>query len=217
MSRRTRVGTAIRVFGVLAAVAAAGLLLVPESVLGFPAVSALVAALAGLDPRRFVLLLSGAVGLLALVLALIRGAGRPTLEGFDEFRERPPEAVTESEAPRSGVAFDRRIAAAVEGSEDGEAAVRERLRSSAVQAYARTTGTDEPAARATVAMGRWTDDATAAAFLAAPGGPSPSLGSRIRLWLDPAAERRRRVEATVAALESLLDGEDDAGERRWPR
>ena len=213
----SRARTAVWLVGLLAAVGAAVLLVAPGSLLRRPALRAAVSALAGVDSRQFALLLATAVGLLGLVLALIRGVGRPVEEGLERLRERPPEAVTESEAPRHGAAFDRRVAGAVEGVRRQRASVRGRLRSTAVRTYARATGSDESAARRAVAAGTWTDDPTAAAFLAAPDGPAPSLVSRLRLWLDPVAERRRRIEATVDAVESLVEDDRGAGDRGWSR
>jgi len=94
----------------------------------------------------------------------------------------------------------------VGGDERAGEAVDERLRGLVVARLTRE-GYDRAAADRAVATGGWTDDRTAAAFLAGEGGPVPTLGSRLRLWLDPESERERRIRRTVAALDDFADAE----------
>jgi len=62
-----------------------------------------------------------------------------------------------------------------------------------------------------VAAGTWTDDRVAAGFLGDDRATAWTFSERLRLWLAPERETRRRAERTVAALRRELDGY----ERRW--
>ena len=83
---------------------------------------------------------------------------------------------------------------------DADGEIRETLRATAVETLVQRSGVDRQSARAAVREGTWTDDRLAVALV----GPAQfPLRSRLRAWLDPAGERRRRVERTVAAIERL--------------
>lgn len=66
-------------------------------------------------------------------------------------------------------------------------------------------------AESLVAAGTWTDDRVAAGFLGDERATAWTFGERLRLWLAPERETRRRAERTVAALRRELDRH----ERRW--
>lgn len=71
--------------------------------------------------------------------------------------------------------------------------VRERVRATAVRAYARSNSVDEDAATEAVATGVWTDDRVAAAFVGDRRAPRNPLRERLRGWLHPGRAFRRRA------------------------
>ncbi|WP_436932767.1 DUF7269 family protein, partial [Halosimplex halobium] len=117
-----------------------------------------------------------------------------------------PETATAPEGTLAAGDLDESVERAVAGDERAREAVEDRLRRLAVARLTRT-GRDREAADRAVAEGTWTGDRTAAAFLSGADGPVATLGSRLRLWLDPKGERERRIERTVAALDGLADPE----------
>ncbi|MEF8853031.1 MAG: hypothetical protein V5A28_11550 [Haloarculaceae archaeon] len=201
-----RLRAAVGAVGVLAtavaAVAVLGTALAPVG----GALDPLVAALSGLGPRGLVLASVAVVALGFLVSLLVPGEERVLAddggaERFEELLDRPPEGVARR-APRTGEALDDDVSRAVAGNDRALARVRERLGDLAVAVLARQNdGFEEPAE--VVATGAWTDDRTAAAFLAGPGGPVPAVRSRVRLWLDPETERERRIRRTADAIDAL--------------
>ncbi|MFB6087694.1 MAG: hypothetical protein ABEJ85_04165 [Haloarculaceae archaeon] len=201
VDHRSVVGGVGLIVTALAAVAVVS----PSTILGTGPLSAVAQWLAAQDLRKLFLLLSIPVGVY-LSVAARSGTDDDVLVGDDEPSEfataveTPPERVTGDEAVRSGAELDEDVAAAIGGGREELGAVRERLRTLAVATLADDAGLDRATAREAVATGDWTDDRTAGAFLADEQGPAHSLGSRIRLWLDPAAERERRVRATVTAI-----------------
>jgi hypothetical protein len=111
-----------------------------------------------------------------------------------------PEA-SDATAERGAVDhLDADVRAAVQSGGDSLAAVRERLRATATAAYADAAAVPVETAARAVDDGAWTDDALAADFLA---DRELSGRARLRLWLRPARERRRRVERTIGAIERL--------------
>lgn len=163
------------------------------------------------------MLAGGALVALSLVgSALVPSAERRlsddgASERFERLVSRPPEAVVDG-APRTAAAFDATVERAVAGDEQSLERVRERLAGLTVAALDgrvddQTTGTDDRR----VATGTWTDDRTAAAFLAGPEGPSQTLAARIRHWLAPERERRRRIRRTVAAIQNPADRRNPGG------
>jgi hypothetical protein len=158
------------------------------------------ATLPGVDPQGLLLQASLLVGLVAVAIAI--NASRAA--GVDGPADSPvPEQVTAARQESTGQALDDRITAAIEGEEGALAAVRDRLRAVAVGAYAGEHGTSREAAARVVQTGRWTQERTAAAMLSDGSGETHSIPARLRLWLDPAAERRRRLARTVEAIERL--------------
>lgn len=84
--------------------------------------------------------------------------------------------------------------------------VRERVRTAAVETVAEAQRCSRPAARERIESGDWTDDADAAAFLADETLDPPGVGRRVALRLRRENWFRRRVDATVTALEALEGG-----------
>lgn len=152
---------------------------------------------------------SGALALGLLWIARGGSAADEELQApdaFDAATHPPPEPASADGARLVGADLEARWARATAGDERALAAVRDRLRRTAVQAVARSRGQEREAAAAAIATGDWTDDRTAAAFLAERGGPGHGVRARLRLWLDPERERERRVRRTVAAVQSLAGG-----------
>lgn len=116
---------------------------------------------------------------------------------------RPP--AVEGTAPRS---LGREVDAALDSlpavrTTDRHRRVHWRLRRAAVRAVAERERCSPRAARDRVERREWTDDADAAAFLATATLEEPPLDRRLRALLAGDHWFRRRVRATVAALESL--------------
>lgn len=184
-------------------------LTVVPSVTDRPPVAAIADSLAGLDRAQAVLLASlFAVGYV-LLLVWVRGrdiqADEPSEGPFDRAQRAPPEQPTTDTARQMAAGIDARIEAATQTDGDGEtvADLREPLAATATAVYAARTDSSPATAKAAVEAGEWTDDEAAAAFLAGETVPSP--GARLRLWLAPERERRRRIERTVTAIERLHD------------
>ncbi|WP_372479772.1 hypothetical protein ACAH01_15390 [Halomicrobium sp. HM KBTZ05] len=197
------------VVGTVATLLAAGLLFAPETLLSVAPVAPLVTLGEAANARQLLLGGSLLAGLYLLVAA--RSATLPSRDGeggdaFDAATAEPPEAVTTARQRRTGAALAATIDDAIAGEDEALDAVRERFRETATAAYAQTAGCGPEAARRAVERGDWTDDRTAAAVLSGDDGPSHSLWSRLRLWLDPAAERRRRLHRTVSATRGLTEG-----------
>ncbi len=193
----------------------AALVFAPDLLLGTEPVGTVLGAVATMDQTDVVLLATFVVALyLAVVARTPGGESRLSPEsdaerGFERAAENPPEAVTANRRKRTAASLDADLESAVAGGGDRFAEVRTTLSRTAASARAEYEQTDRESARAAVAAGAWTDDRTAAAFLA-DEGPTPAVSARIRLWLAPERERRRRVDRTVAAIRRLGD---DGGER----
>ncbi|WP_225335565.1 DUF7269 family protein [Halomicrobium urmianum] len=200
--------TRVALFGTLGAVttlAAAVLLFAPDLALGLPAVEALARSFSGDNRRTALLLGSVLVGLYLTWASRTAARTDPTdrdPDAFDEAVAAPPEDATARRGRAVAGDLDELVDAAADGDRGAVVAVRQRLREVAATAHARATGAERDEARTAVRDGRWTDDRTAAAFLA-DGDPDHPVWSRLLLWLDPGRERRRRIERTVAATERL--------------
>lgn len=119
---------------------------------------------------------------------------------FAESRQKPPEAVTASRRSITAEKLDSKIHRAKHGDAPAMDAVRTELERIAVAAVMHRDGLEEAAARSAVERGTWTDAHLPAAFLGSDTATSFRLLERLRLWLDPVAERDRRIEATVEAI-----------------
>ena len=200
---RTRVLGAV---GACLTLAAAAVLVRPDLA---DSLSSLVAVVESMDPERLLLGLGFAVGAYA-AWAARAGSDEPSSREGPAARfagnADSPEAVSAADRTRTGESLDARIEAACAGDEAALDSVRSTLAETAASAHARAADRAPGDARRAVETGEWTDDSVAAAFLAGEDGPSFSLLARLRAWLDPEAERRRRVERTVAAVDGVLDG-----------
>ena len=169
--------------------------------------SAVVSVLESQDSERLLLLLGSAVGLYAAWAARANSpAGTPPDGPAARFEteEDPPEAVTTTDRTRTGENLDERIAAACAGNDEALEAVRSNLADTAASAHSRVADRTPAEARRDVRSGAWTDDLLAAAFLADDSGPNFGLFARLRSWLDPETERRRRIDRTVEAVEGIF-------------
>lgn len=205
--------------GALATFAAAAVVLRPDLVEALPVVGPLVESQ---SPERLLLVLGLAV--MACAAWAARGGSSGSgpgseagpLEGPAARFARagdPPEAVSAADRARTGGSFDARVAAACSGDDRALRTVRETLADTAAGALARADDRELDLARRAVEAGAWTDDRIAAAFLAGDEGPDFPLQARLRAWLDPGAERRRRVERAVEAVEDALESDEIGGAR----
>jgi len=180
-------------------------------------VAAAAAVLEARDPRRLLLALGAVVGLYSAWSARSASTRRPSPGGpaapFEGVGD-PPEGVTAADRARTGRTLDDRVDDAVAGDPAALASVRATLAGTAAATHARRADCSPEAAARAVETGAWTADPTAAAFLAGEDGPGFALAARLREWLDPEAERRRRIERTVAALDAPFESESatDGGE-----
>jgi hypothetical protein len=173
-------------------------------------VAAAAGALESRDPRRLLVALGAVVGLYAAWSARSGSSRAPAPGGpaapFEGVGE-PPEGVTAADRARTGRTLDERVEAAVAGDPAALASIRTTLAETAAAAHARRTDCSPESATRAVETGAWSADPIAAAFLAGEDGPGFPLSARLREWLDPAAERRRRIERAVAALDGPFGAE----------
>ena len=201
---------ALGALGALATLLAAAVVVAPGLA---DRLSAVVSLLDSRDPQRLLLVLGSVVGTYAAWAARGGRPDRAPTDGpaarFDATDDRP-ERVSAADRARTGEAFDASVADACDGDERALDAVQSTLSDAAASAHARAADRGPEQAELAIETGAWTGDRTAAAFLAGVSGPSFPLRSRLRAWLDPAAERRRRIERTVGEVERVLGDESDA-------
>jgi hypothetical protein len=176
--------------GTLVTLGAVALVLAPDTVLAVVPVDAVVAS----DPRVTLVAVAGLLGLVSVAVARSRG-GADTPPMVDHSLE----SVDAAAGPAPGQSVTYRVERAADGDDGADASVRETLSASAVRALARDPAVETEAAEDALRSGEWTDDPLAAAYL---GDPTMPLSSRLREWLAPERERRRRIERTVAAIEA---------------
>jgi hypothetical protein len=114
--------------------------------------------------------------------------------------------VTEPDDPGESVDDALRIATEDADSpltQEARASVRERVRVTAVRAFARRHGVDEDRAADAVAAGEWTSDVVAAAFVGDERAPPFPLRERLRGWLHPERAYRSRAERAADAVHGL--------------
>jgi hypothetical protein len=192
-------------------IAAMGLgiaLLTAPSLVAVGPVAMLEEAIASTGPLR-VLLFVGVAVVVSLAVGLRDPSPAPEQSAADRlFARKPSHPAGTSVAGRqyrTGGGMDADIDVAIEEGGTALDSVQTQLRRTVVAVYTELYGTDEAVARRAVDRGEWCQDRLAAAFLAGEGGPSPTLGARLRLLAVPAHERRRRIERTVTAIEQLED------------
>lgn len=205
----------VRVLGGLGAVATGlglALVLVPGLVRAVGPLDAFVGAVAAADPR--LLMLVAGLGVTGYVVLAVRSPPAPETVGtrsaaqrrFEGAGSNPPEDVTAQRRALAAGAVDGVFESAVENGGTALRNARAQLRTAATGAYATTAGESREIARQAVSRGTWTDDPVAAMFLSEEEEPAPSVRDRVSLWLTPRRERRRRIEATIAAVERLEGG-----------
>lgn len=184
-----RVETGLGVFGVLATLFGVGLVLAPGLV-GSGPVAGVVDTVTAAGTAELMLVLGG-------VVAVLVGAvpWRRSQADGDPFEGTPKRSTDDRHTDRLGT----EVGVAVR--EGGEAW--ERLQSElvelAVETYADTANVSPAAAEQAVRRGMWTGDNLAAGVLAG----KMSGRARLRLWLTPERERRRRIARTARAIERL--------------
>jgi hypothetical protein len=188
---------AVGAVGLLGTVIAVALVYAPTAMESSQPVELLTEALPTERPGVLIAGIGLVVGLAASVLSRFG-----TRESVSSLVTAPPEHATAS-APRTGGRFDYLLA-------HGDDDLHETIRTTAVETLVQQTGRDRQDARTAVERGTWTDDRLARALLGTPGFP---LLSRLRAWLDPEAERQRRVRRTVAAIERVHEGSTGPEER----
>ena len=201
----------VAVFGTLGAVATlvgGVFVLAPGLVLGIPLVRTAVSSLTT-GPKAVMTAATAVVGVYLLAAARSNGAEQVPADTagerrFDAAATDPPEAVIADRRSLTGAGVDADVRIAVVDGGPALRAVRDLLRDLAVDAYADDPYAAEEARRA-VETGAWTDDRRAAVFLAGEAGPTPSVLSRVRLWLSPERERERRIEAAMGAIEQVQE------------
>jgi hypothetical protein len=181
--------------------------------LGVLAVAVAAGVVVGVAPAA---LLGPADGLDATLATGLLGAGLVAY-AFRRRRAHAPDAdrrlVADPDAPAvrdPGEYVDRaldHVAADATGraTRDHREHVRERVRETAVRAYAHGADTGEDAAREAVAAGEWTDDRLAAAFLGDERAPRYPLRERLRGWLHPGRAFRRRAQRAADAAHTLAE------------
>lgn len=196
------VGAGTLLFAVAVAVA-------PAQVLAaVPPLEPVVEATRDLDGSLVLVVASGVVGLLASRLARSGTSPDETVDPeMDAESARLPESVAVDPGTVTGDALQRAYDS-VESPTDLES-VADGLRETAVAVERAVTGADAATASQRVAAGEWTDDDLAAAVL---GGDVPlPVTARLRGWLDPEGEAKRRLARVIDAVESRLDGGETDG------
>lgn len=203
----------VAVFGTLGLAATGfgiGLLVAPDLLLGVGPVDEAVTALTETDRSRLMLGASLVSVLYVALAARSRPGGAPGESSAPDSRFAAtitdrPEGVTANRRGIAAAGIELQVEAAAESGGTELSELRSTLRDTAVGVYATATDTDSETARARIEQGEWTDDTVASAFLASANGQTPSVVARLRLWLVPERERRRRIERTIAAIEHLRD------------
>ncbi len=200
----------IAVFGTLGALATvfgALFVFVPTLVSPGGPLGPVAEPLATAGPKAVMTAAATIVGLYLLVAARGDADGMSDLADaerrFDAARTDPPEAVTADRRVMTGAGIDADVQLAVTGGGRPLRTVRDLLREQAAAAYADSQGASDDEAVRAVEAGTWTDSREAAAFLGDESGPKASVPSRVRLWLAPERERRRRIDATLDEIERL--------------
>ncbi|MDS0259939.1 hypothetical protein NDI56_11090 [Haloarcula sp. S1CR25-12] len=184
--------------GVLGTAAAAALAVAPDA---FAGVLPLLQRLSGqIRPTWLV----AAIGLLGVFVGWQMTESDRGQTAFDDAVSTPPESVTTAETPLTGAPLDTMFDEAVAGDPNAMTAMVDRLRATAVTAYAIDAECSREAAERAIESGAWTGDAVATAMFD-PDTAQP-LPARLRLWLDPESERERRLRRTVRAIERLGEG-----------
>lgn len=154
-----------------------------------------------------VLLLTG-IGVIAYLGIALRPTENETESGqatrrFEQYIEQPPGTIPEDDRRLTASDLDEEITEAIENGGESLVVLRRRLRTTAASVYADVMNTQTASAQTVVDQGEWCRDPVAAAFLAGSAGPSTPLQGKLRMFLLPRRERRRRIERTITAIEQL--------------
>jgi len=154
----------------------------------------------------------GLPALALLILAFVRARrGRDAAAPPPARDPSPGDATTESGRDRyPGAGFDRRVERATDlgasetARREAREAIRSELRATAVRTYRRTEGTDRDAAREAIAVGGWTDDPWAGAFLSEDGrGPRVPWEEWLRAVFTPGSAVEEQIRRTLDAVDRL--------------
>lgn len=196
--------------GVLATFLGILLLVRPDLLLGISPIGRLVDLLS--TPNAETLgLVAGGFAVLYLIIAARSEPVGDTVQGGTKIDRKldlaatPPEADATTGRSIVAASLDEDIAEAADSGGDAFREIRSRLSSTATIVYADRAGTSRETAREAVGTGEWTSDPVAAAFLADRDEVTPSTAMRLRHWLVPVRERKRRIERTIEAIEQAQD------------
>jgi len=197
--------------GVLATAFGLGLLVVPSLFRGIGPFDQFIASVGAVDPRSIMLVAGLVAGLYVIVTARSQPESPSQPSDADQQFEAaisdPPESVTADRSRIAATEIDDEISVAVTVGGTPLQEVRSFLRTTAARTYADVADISQTVALQRIERGEWTDDATATTFLAGPAGPKPTVLARLRLWVMPERERRRRIERSIGAIEQLEAGE----------
>lgn len=196
MSRlRTAAVVGVATTGLAALSVAALLAVVPDAVVErLPAVAVIAERVERVGGRTAVGVVGGTLVTLAWRFLGAGGAFSPD-DRLDGPTTRLPERVDTDPTTIAGDGLDR----AFDRTPVSE--IGDRLRSRVV-AVERLAGADEATACERVSAGNWTEDRLAASVVSSE--LSVPVSARLRAWLDPDTERRRRLRRTLDALDARL-------------
>lgn len=207
---RTRVAVAGG-FGVLTTSLGVLLLVEPDILLGIGPIGWLVDLLSVPDAETLGLVAGGLAFLYLAIAARSRSVGETVQEGtnierrFDVAATPSPESNATTGRSIAASSLDDDIAEATDSGGDAFREVRSQLLTTAITVYADHTGTSRERARGAVRSGEWSNDPVARAFLADRDEVTPSTTMRLRHWLVPVRERKRRIERTIEAIEQVQE------------
>lgn len=196
---------ALAIVGALTTAFGVALLFTPNTVLIGP-VEMLVADVENVGQGP-VLLVAG-IGVIAYLGIALRTTESETDTGqatrrFEQYIEQPPGTVPEDDRRLTASELDEGFTEAIENGGEPLVVLRRHLRTTAASVYADVMNTQTASAQTVVDEGEWCRDPVAAAFLAGSAGPSTPLQGKLRMFLLPRRERRRRIERTITAIEQL--------------
>jgi hypothetical protein len=199
MTTETKRTPVLAFFGLLTTIGATFYVIAP-SILPESVLTPIQSTLGKLDPTLAVTVLGGAIALYAIWTARKRTVSPPpnVVETPPEEPAAEPVIGRDLDASINDLATDlqaRRVTRA-----DTEP-VKSELRDVAAGILCQTTQMSSTEAHDAVDGGGWTDNHTAAAFLATTDTEPYSLWQRIRWWILPGAEFERRVTQTIKELE----------------
>lgn len=198
--------TGAAVVGIVATTVGVVALLLPGVLTAGP-IAGPAGRLQAIDPFVFMVVAGVAIGLYLLVAGRIhvdRQETSPAARRFDRALDVPPEVVTADRRMVAAETLDADVAMAIKHGGSHLQEIRAILREAAILIEVDVTGESVDRASGRIDDGEWTDHETAGWFLAESTRDRPPLLARLRLWLRPERERRRRIVETVEAIERRL-------------